>query len=104
MRGPCWLRSCLDLDGGEVVDNIAKKFNVQVIHGDEIESVVPQNGVPSYVKTKKGRQIPADVIGVGLGITLTPQFLNHTPMEIGSGTVVDDYFRTIVPGVYRAGE
>ncbi len=41
MRGPYWLRSALDPEGGEVVDNIAKKFGVNVIHGDEIESVIP---------------------------------------------------------------
>ncbi len=29
MRGPYWLRSALDPDGGEVVDNIAKKFGVE---------------------------------------------------------------------------
>ncbi|HEV2659887.1 MAG TPA: FAD-dependent oxidoreductase, partial [Ktedonobacteraceae bacterium] len=69
MRGPYWLRNSLDLDGGEVIDNIAKKFGVHVIHGDEIEEVVPKNGVPSYVKTRKGREIQADVIGIGLGIT-----------------------------------
>ena len=57
MRGPYWLRISLDSGGGEVVDNIAKKFGVNVIHGDEIESVIPQNGVPAYVKTKKGREI-----------------------------------------------
>ena len=45
MRGPYWLRSALDHDGGEVVDNIAKKFGVEVIHGDEIDSVVANNGV-----------------------------------------------------------
>ena len=66
MRGPIWLRTCLDAEGGEVVDNIAKKFGVEVIHGDEIETVVPQNGVPAYVKTRKGRQIQVDLIGVGL--------------------------------------
>src|SRR5438045_306428 len=57
MRGPYWLRNCLDRDGAEVVENIAKKFGVEVICGDEIASVVPKNGVPSYVKTKKGREI-----------------------------------------------
>src|SRR6185312_3377986 len=60
MRGPYWLRSSLDPDGGEVVDNIAKKFGVEVIHGDEIESVTSKNGLPHYVKTKKGREIPTD--------------------------------------------
>lgn len=104
MRGPYWLRSALDPEGGEVVDNIAKKFGVEVIHGDEIASVVPQNGVPSYIKTKKGREIQADVIGIGLGITLNTQLLKGTAVKVNSGIVVDDYLETSVPGVYAAGD
>jgi len=104
MRGPYWLRSALDPDGGEVVDNIAKKFGVEVIHGDEIEAVVPQNGVPSYVKTKKGRTIQADMIGVGLGITLNTKILENTPVETRQGVLVNQYLETNVPGVYAAGD
>jgi NAD(P)H-nitrite reductase large subunit len=104
MRGPYWLRYSLDPAGGEVVDNIAKKFGVNVIHGDEIESVVPQNGVPGYVKTRRGREIQADVIGVGLGITLNSKILAHTPVEVRSGIVVNEYMETNVPGVYSAGD
>ncbi len=104
MRGPYWLRSSLDPDGGEVVDNIARKFGVEVIHGDEIEAVVPQNGVPGYVKTKQGREIQADMIGVGLGITLNTQFLAQTPLKIQQGVVVDEYLETNVPGVFAAGD
>jgi NAD(P)H-nitrite reductase large subunit len=104
MRGPYWLRSCLDYEGGEVVDNIAKKFGVEVIHGDEIESVLPKDGVPCYIKTKKGREIQADMLGVGLGITLNTQFLAGTPVEVRSGVVVNEYLETNVPGVYSAGD
>ncbi len=104
MRGPYWLRSALDAEGGEVVDNIARKFGVEVIHGDEIEAVVPQNGVPSYVKTKKGREIQADMLGVGLGITLNTQLLVNTPVKLGSGVIVDEYLQTNVPGVFAAGD
>ena len=104
MRGPYWLRSSLDPEGGEVVDNIARKFNVEVIHGDEIESVVPQNGVPAYVKTRKGREIQTDVIGVGLGITLNTQVLAKTPVKLNSGVVVNEYLETNVPGVFAAGD
>ncbi|HEU0003773.1 MAG TPA: FAD-dependent oxidoreductase [Ktedonobacteraceae bacterium] len=104
MRGPFWLRSALDPDGGEVVDNIARKFNVEVIHGDEIEAVVPQNGVPAYVKTKKGREIQTDMIGIGLGITLNTQILAHTPVEVRSGVVVNEYLETNVPGIFAAGD
>jgi NAD(P)H-nitrite reductase large subunit len=104
MRGPYWLRSALDPEGGEVVDNIAKKFGVEVIHGDEIESVIPKNGVPSYVKTKKGREIQADMIGIGLGIKLNTHILADTPVAVRSGVVVNEYLETNVPGVYAAGD
>ncbi|TMB81574.1 MAG: NAD(P)/FAD-dependent oxidoreductase [Chloroflexi bacterium] len=104
MRGPYWLRNCLDFQGGEVVDNIAKKFGVEVIHGDEIESVVPKNGVPGYVKTKKGREIQTDMIGVGLGITLNTGILANTPINVRHGVVVNEYLETNVPGVYAAGD
>jgi len=56
------------------------------------------------VKTKKGREIQADVIGVGMGITLNTQFLAHTPLEIRSGVVVNEYMETNVAGVYAAGD
>lgn len=104
MRGPYWLRSALDPEGGEVVDNIAKKFGVNIIHGDEIESVVAQDGVPRYVKTKKGREIQADMIGVGLGITLNTSILEGTPVKVQDGVVVNEYLETSVPGVFAAGD
>ena len=104
MRGPYWLRTALDPEGGEVVDNIAKKFGVEVIHGDEIEEVVPKNGVPTYVKTRKGREIQADMIGIGLGITLNTQVLSGSPVEIRNGVMVNEYLETNVPGVYAAGD
>jgi NAD(P)H-nitrite reductase large subunit len=104
MRGPYWLRSALDPEGGEVVDNIAKKFGVNVIHGDEIEAVIPQNGIPAYVRTKKGREIQADMVGIGLGITLNTTILANTAVEVRSGIVVNEYLETNVPGVYSAGD
>ena len=104
MRGPFWLRTALDPEGGEVVDNIARKFGVEVIHGDEVEEVVPKNGVPAYVKTKKGREIQTDMIGIGLGITLNTDVLTGTPVEIRQGVVVNEYLESNVPGVYAAGD
>lgn len=104
MRGPYWLRNALDPEGGEVVDNIARKFGVEVIHGDEIAEIVPKNGIPSYVKTKQGREIQTDMIGIGLGITLNTQFLAGTPVEVHNGIVVDEYLETNVPGVFAAGD
>lgn len=104
MRGPYWLRTALDNEGGAVVDAIAQKFGVEVIHGDEIAAVVSNNGVPCSVQTKQGRHIQADVIGIGLGITLNTQMLQETALEIRNGVVVNEYLETNVAGVYAAGD
>jgi NAD(P)H-nitrite reductase large subunit len=60
--------------------------------------------VPSYVKTKKGRQIQADLIGVGLGISLNTALLAQTPVQVRKGVLVNEYLETNVPGVYAAGD
>ncbi len=104
MRGPYWLRNCLDPEGSAVVDTIAQKFGVEVIYDDEIAEVIPHHSVPSYVKTKKGRLIQADLVGVGLGIKLNTQLLANTSIEVRKGIVVNDYLETNVPGVYAAGD
>src|SRR5207248_4674113 len=51
-----------------------------------------------------GREIQADVIGVGLGITLNTKILAPTPVQVDSGVVVNEYLETSVPGVYSAGD
>lgn len=104
MRGPHWLRTTLDETGGRLVDEIARKHGVDVVHGEEIQRVVPANGVPGRVITRSGKEYPAEVIGVGLGLTLNHGFLADTPIERKTGIITNEYLETNVPGVYAAGD
>jgi NAD(P)H-nitrite reductase large subunit len=104
MRGPYWLRTILDPDGGRLVDEIATRHGVEVIHGEEIREVRSANGVPTGVLASSGKDYPADVIGVGLGLTLNHGFLADTPIERRLGIVTDEYLATNVPDVYSAGD
>ncbi len=104
MRGPYWLRTTLDEEGGRLVDEIARHHGVDVVHGEEIKEVVPSNGVPQHVITSSGKQYAADVIGVGLGLTLNHGFLADTAIERKTGIVTNEYLETNVPGVYSAGD
>ncbi|HEX8996871.1 MAG TPA: FAD-dependent oxidoreductase [Ktedonobacterales bacterium] len=104
MRGPYWLRTVLDAEGGQLVDDIARAHGVDVVHGEEIAEVVPANGKPQHVLTNTGKTYPADMIGVGLGLTLNHGFLSDTPIERKSGIVANEYLETNVPGVYTAGD
>jgi NAD(P)H-nitrite reductase large subunit len=104
MRGPYWLRTILDETGGRLVDAIATRHGVEVIHGEEIGQVVARDGVPAGVVTSTGRQIEAECIGVGLGLTLNHAFLDGTAIERRAGVIANDYLETNVPGVYAAGD
>ncbi len=104
MRGPYWLRTTLDPEGGALVDSIAKAHGVDVVHGEQIAEVVAANGQPQHVVTASGKSYQADIIGVGLGLTLNHQFLADTPIERKSGIVTNAYLETNVPGVYSAGD
>ena len=77
MRGPYWLRTVLDEEGGRLVDEIATHHGVEVIHGEELREVVPAGGIPHHVISSTGKEYPAEVIGVGLGLTL-----NHASSPI----------------------
>jgi NAD(P)H-nitrite reductase large subunit len=104
MRGPYWLRTILDPEGGRLVDEIATRHGVAVIHGEEIREVKSANGVPTGVIASSGKEYPADVVGVGLGLTLNHGFLADTPIERRLGIVTDEYLATNIPDVYSAGD
>jgi len=104
MRGPYWLRNILDAEGGALVDEIATAHGVEVIHGESITEVAAANGVPRHVVATSGKTYPADVIGVGLGLTLNHGWLADTAIERRLGIVTNEYLETNVPGVYAAGD
>lgn len=104
MRGPYWLRNILDEDGGRLVDRIAAKHGVEIVHGDAIREVIGANGAPKRVVGVSGREYEADLVGVGLGLTLNHGFLADTPIARQTGILTNEYLETNVPGVYSAGD
>jgi NAD(P)H-nitrite reductase large subunit len=104
MRGPYWLRTILDEDGGRLVDDIATRHGVDVIHGEEIAEVIAANGVPQRVQSKTGKEYPAEIIGVGLGLTLNHGFVAGTGIVSKNGIVTNEYLETNLPGIYAAGD
>jgi NAD(P)H-nitrite reductase large subunit len=104
MRGPYWLRNILDADGGHLVAEIAERHGVTIVPFDSIQEVVADNGVPKRVIGTSGKEYQAEMIGVGLGLTLNHGFLTETPIVRQTGIVTNEYLETSVPGIYSAGD
>ncbi len=104
IRGPWFLRHYLDEEAGGVVDAIAIKNGIVVVHGEEVSEVVAQNGSLLKVRTKSGKYFDAGLLGCGLGLTMNVDFLKGTPVQTRKGIVVNEYLESNVPGIFAAGD
>ena len=104
LRGPRFLRRMLDEISGEMVDDAAREDNVHVHYDDEVKEFVRSNGAVTKVITRKGVEIDADCVGVGLGLTMNTEIVAGTGIAVKTGIVCDDRLETDVKGVFAAGD
>lgn len=104
MRGPRFLRRVLDEAGGALVDRIAEKHGVNVVHGVSIAEVHGHEGKVTEVVTTDGRTFPCQMLGVGVGITRNVDFLAGSGIETNEGMIVDEHLRSNLPNIFAAGD
>jgi len=76
-----------------------REKGVQVLAGD-----VPTAVSASSVRSKSGRELPADVVVAGLGIAPETTLAEEAGLEVRDGIVVDAQLRTSDPDILAAGD
>ena len=104
VRGPRFLRRLLDEVAGEMVDDAAREDGVHVHYEEEVREYVRSNGSVTKVITKNGTEIAADLVGVGLGLTMNTEIVAGTGIATKTGIVCDDRLETAVKGIFAAGD
>ncbi|HET8567625.1 MAG TPA: FAD-dependent oxidoreductase [Candidatus Limnocylindria bacterium] len=102
-RGPWFLRRALDEAGGRVVTLLAQDAGVHTHYEEAIERLDPEDGATKVTSTK-GRTWTADMVGVGLGLTMNIDLFKGTPLETNVGIVTNEFLETTIPGVWAAGD
>jgi NAD(P)H-nitrite reductase large subunit len=103
MRGPWFLRKALDEEGGAVVRLLAEDKGVQMHVEEGIERLEPRNGVTHVVGTA-GFAGDADMIGVGLGLTMNIDVFRDAALQTNVGVLTNEFLETSVPDVWAAGD
>jgi NAD(P)H-nitrite reductase large subunit len=103
MRGPWFLRKALDEDGGRVVRLLAEDAGVHMHVEEGIARLEPKNGT-SRVTGTAGFEANADLVGVGLGLTMNIDIFKGTGLETNVGVVTNEFLETSVPDVWAAGD
>jgi NAD(P)H-nitrite reductase large subunit len=103
MRGPYFLRKALDDDGGRVIRLLAEDKGVHMHVEEAIERLEPKNGTTRVVGTA-GFTADADIIGVGLGLTMNIDLFKDTALRTNVGVLTNERLETNIPDVWAAGD
>ncbi len=96
--------SLLDSPGVRILHEHVQSKKVELVFEDEIVSVEGGERV-ERVLTKNGLSLPADAIGVGIGLKRNFDFLDNSGVHVGeSGVVTNSFLETNIPGIYAAGD
>ena len=103
MRGPWFLRRALDEDGGKVITLLAQDAGVHLHYDEAIDRLERSNG-QLKVSGTKGFSATADLVGVGLGLTMNIDIFEGTGLETNVGVKTNEFLETNIPEVWAAGD
>lgn len=87
-----------------VVTSLHGSNGVPLLTGVSVAGLTARAGAVSGVTLADGRELPADVVVVGIGVTPSTGWLAGSGVELDNGVVVDAAGRTSVPGVWACGD
>jgi 3-phenylpropionate/trans-cinnamate dioxygenase ferredoxin reductase subunit len=77
---------------------------VEVVLGAAVSELVGRQGRIAAIKTGVGREFPADLVLVGIGIIANAELAQAAGLEVAGGIVVDACGRTSDPAIVAAGD
>ncbi len=98
--------SVLPFEESRMVGKHILEHHIDLRYEDElVEIVAGDNGRVAKVLTKKGKEIPCEIVGLTAGVRPNIDWLRDTEgLELGRGIKVDHYFRTSMPNVWSIGD
>jgi len=103
MRGPWFLRRALDEAGGKIVSLLAEDQGVHLHYEEAIAKVEQSNGAVTVTGTA-GFTASADIVGVGLGLTMNIDIFGDTGLETNVGVRTNEFLETNMADVWAAGD
>ncbi len=104
VREPYFWQNALDEQSGKLLEQILSKAGVEVINNEEVDHFEGEGRIRS-VMTKSGKQIEAEIVGIGVGIESDLSFTDDTGIVLESGGIVtDEHLQTSVADAWAAGD
>lgn len=94
----------LDSAGVRILHKHLQAQNISLVFEDEIAEIEGGERAERVI-TKNGMSLPADMIGVGIGLKRDLEFLNGSGVVVGkTGVMTNRFLETNISGIYAAGD
>lgn len=98
------LSTILDEKGSKIFTDHLKELGAEIVTENTVTEIVRKDSVLQGVRLKDGREIPADMVVVAIGVVPNTEVVKGTDIEVKRGIVVDQTMQTTVDGIYAAGD
>lgn len=105
VREASYMDRILPPEESAMVNREIRRHGIDLRLGAELKEILGDaEGRARAVVTAAGEEIPAQFVGLTIGVTPNVAFLDGSGIETDRGVLVNAYFETNVPGVYAAGD
>ncbi len=105
VRDPTYWRSTLPAEEGELIGRHLRQRHIDLRISTELREILPDaSGRVRAVVTTAGDELPAQFVGLGVGVVPNVGFLAGSGIDLNKGVLVNEYFETNAPDVYSVGD
>lgn len=101
---PTLMERQLDEAAGYLLKTELERRGQTILTGADTQEIVEKDGRVAAVKLKDGREIPADIVVMAVGIRPATGLAKDAGLQVERGIMVDDHMVTSDPAVLAVGE
>ncbi|MGN6358126.1 MAG: nitrite reductase large subunit NirB [Novosphingobium sp.] len=101
---PTLMERQLDEAAGYLLKTELERRGQTILTGADTQEIVEKDGRVAAVKLKDGREIPADIVVMAVGIRPATALAKEAGLDVERGILVDDHMVTSDPAVLAVGE
>ena len=104
LRGDRYWRRVLDEVESRIVEQRLQHMGIRIHYRTEIEEILGKKGRVVGVRTKDGRVLRCQMVGIAVGIAPRIALAREAGIATDRGILVNEYMETSVPHIYAAGD
>jgi nitrite reductase (NADH) large subunit len=101
---PTLMERQLDEAAGWLLKSELERRGQTILTGADTEAIVEKDGHVAGVRLKDGREIPADIVVMAVGIRPNTALAKRAGLDVERGIMVDDHMVTSDPAILAVGE